>query len=1026
VNPVITIEMQEKTGTPESPPIWTPVAGASVVEEIQSCSFSFITNGLYGEAGFRVPLEFNEVSALALSSTSLKRAVFKLNGAAIFYALVKQVSRSWSELQVRDLQLVGPTDGLEKTIVKRKFVPPGGQQDLSWFYYQLARDFIIPRGFADTLSIEVIGIQKESITFDGTLRECVTDLGTLGGAFIYWGFELQPDGTTVFFVRKRDDDTSPLYEPEIAQTDYFTTYNEAEDRYLPVVTGMEHVEEENAVNTLFIEGGEIRFPNFVKNPSFEEVAQGAAAASNMVVKGDFEEDDLSPWVFVSGASAQSSHPAHSGERYIELDHVNEIVRQTVSGIIGDSLYGVRFYSSLETPAGDPDEPYELFVRFLWYKVIDGVDTLITFNVKIVEQISATWIEHTIKFQSPALATKLRIEFEAATLPDGEGTDRGILIDDVIVFPDEETFQTAWRIESTEDPEGTDTNAPAAGLYTVDWTTEYSADFPPASPNYGAFAITLNAFGKTGLNAVRLIAASDGEFEVQAEQFYTLAFTGRATQQDGTAPGNGFNMRLGIVYKKEDPEDTFFFAPFQTRVGSDWQIAGFQFQMPEDARVARVFLEPLEPLIFYLDGIQFNQSPTLPDDFTESSTFATVITVKDVYPSNDPRYTLVDPPPVGVGPMEEKISNPAVRSKADAIELARPIFDARSKIQSSGTVAIVQTDTPVTLFRPNGYVRCQSTHPDMDDFVFPKLWPIRVSYEWSNKGLVAAIELEKEEPRLENILTIDRGLSIVSVGTAGAPLDTYVSPVSETILVEVADPRLVVNGDGTFTFTVTTTKEFKPSKSRIEIAIRGQDIPDDWFEFEQDGENGPFKILVITVPADFTIEAEDQILLYYHQKSGVSFLRRVDYFTSVTGGSLEEFVLTFIPLIDSLRVYVRGLKRSAGDFNLLINPDTGAADRIAIEAALDLLPGDEVTVVYEIGEAVFSTNNRSGVLDSSGFIDISAVYQYDEDDEYAVLLAYSGLVRQHPVITSPSGNYRVAVPTDRVGDRYLIRESTLGF
>ncbi len=1030
--PVITIDVQLRTG-------YKTWETAGVLSEVQSCTFEFITNGRFGTATLNVQQRFNEDGFIALASKQTKRLLYRLDGVPIAIAFLRRPVRSWSDLQTHHIEGIGPVDEMNHKRVEKTYVPPGGSQDLSWFYFKLGDDFVIPYGYADQSSVEFIGIPKKAVTFNGTLREALTDLGTLAEGFIYWGLQIENggelDGTVTFFVRKRDSAAAPVYEPLFDVDAY--PYDPLTDAYRPIITQLEHSEEDQElVNKLYIDGGTLPFPNMAVNPSFEVVKQGGSSSSNLLRNASFDNTATAPWTLINNASikTEANDPSDTPQKHLELDRLNEAAEQEVFGISPDTLYGI----DVKVRAEAINETLQGRIIMRWYDHQGG--TLIRGDSAVVSVDVRGWVPRSWQVQSPAGATFAVFRLEVVSLV-SESNEHGILFDTCILYEMGQIYQEGWRADTSASPSGASPSVSPASVYSINWMWDYDKQGGSPGPTYGTYGVYLDAYGKTGGTYARIIASAEGEVSVAEQQAYTLAIWAKATQQDGSEPV-GANLRLGIVWIKED-HTVGGLVNKDVTVSSAGAVYSGSLNMPTGAVAVRIYFEALQAHKIWLDGVYFGQAAKAPLYYSPDDRFHAVVDVHDVYDVGDAEYNSIndptdDPATSGYGVLEERIANEAILDYDDALRFARTLFDVRALPRTTENLTILQTDSPITLFGPDGFLQVDG-QGDYATFPFPKLWPLRVGYEWSNRGLIATVELEKEIPRIDNIIGRGRLLSVTSVGTGAETEATYNYPVNteHTVLASYAvdDPirveDIVLGDRRRFIFTDPDGDGiFWPT---VEFSIRGLDAPKSWGHLSDDA-----KSLIIELPVGDSFFEDDIVTIFYQKHlvgTSVYMTKRVEY---VATAPAETYVLPTIieangdthpevPLGGSWRVYLREQQVPPSKFTILLNPSTGLPDRFSIDASQDVQAGDDILVRYfpDDGKVHVQITYEKD-LDASGQVVLPWVpYFWNQGPAsqpgYALAHSIGGLFQKSPVVTlNVDGDAQVAVPTDRVGDRFIAR------
>jgi hypothetical protein len=440
-------------------------------------------------------------------------------------------------------------------------------------------------------------------------------------------------------------------------------------------------------------------------------------------------------------------------------------------------------------------------------------------------------------------------------------------------------------------------------------------------------------------------------------------------------------------------------------------------LPANAKRCRVFFEPLTGgLLYFLDGVQFNESPVLPEDFSEETNFFDIISVQDVYPSTDPKYYSMNTPDnvnPGYGPIEEAVENTSVLNHADALIYAKSIFDVRALPQSSETAKILQFDAPFVLYAPDGFMQFSG----IEGFDFPKLWPARVTYTWDQTGLVTDIELEKEVPRLEQVLERERALSIISVGKGTDSATTYQPPENDTWTITAGDSRLSTDDSGNTVFTETL--DFEPITASLEIAVRGLEVSPNWAQVVDDG-TGAIRHFTLTLYPGMTLEEGDTINLWYRVRGGIEYASKTTYITA-TGAGEQTIVVAPAPLGNSARVKVRGLRLFPSEFTNTLNSLTGSPDTFIIDASVGVEVGDEIAITYDPDyKTTIPVYTIETTVPVSSPMPIGYTPYQWPDTNWGFELFIGDQMQYDPNITNVAGTYFVDVPTDRAGDRLLMR------
>lgn len=214
---------------------------------------------------------------------------------------------------------------LSRIVVLGRMLYPANT-DASVAFATFADDYIVPRGLAQVAVVETIGVTIAGAGPTGdepmTLADVMSQIAELCGGRAAWGFDVDESGQDRFWVRRTTAyAVDAILVPGNDVTAYSGDTNGAD-----------------IVNRLTVLGGALRFPNLLKNASFERVVRNDGTSGNLIRNGSFEDGSFTAgdggtneWTLYNGASirarGEESREPYDGQFMLLCDNAVEYFEQ---------------------------------------------------------------------------------------------------------------------------------------------------------------------------------------------------------------------------------------------------------------------------------------------------------------------------------------------------------------------------------------------------------------------------------------------------------------------------------------------------------------------------------------------------------------------------------------------------------------------------------------------------------------------------------------------------------------------------
>lgn len=667
--------------------------------------------------------------------------------------------------------------------------------DIATVFRRIIEDYAIPWYREAGIPLPALDIRKtgllagETREYTGNLTDVLS--GMAGEATgLVWGVEVDAFGRECLYLR-------PL--PE--EVRYTAVYGRS------VSSASWGVDASDVVNALTIEGGPPRYPNMVKNGSFEMPDNEGA---NLILNGGFEEVRQGKpkravnWTVTNGdptvkstetASRDDSLTAASGERYLELDN-NGAREEVQSAPVGVSA-GTRYVFRLVMAAEHSAHPVTPILRVLWLHADQStLSTLVVSGPG--EPLSWTpsdqsWQPYETIVTAPVSAAYAKISLG---LPVGvAGRNRGIGIDDVVLAAADGVKQEGWQTRVN------DTNRPTSTAV-VDW------QYGPGA--VGAYAAQVDY--ATGNHAECFAGIAPDEIECSPNQEYRLTFYARAVSGGSVDVlleyHDGEKWRpladVGWLVAKGYTTGSGAIIPGGRRLAlsADWDRYRVDIRTPGKARSIRIVFggkgsnrsggfaldgvyyhlgwpvdESGDPAMYpYMDaGAVVTYRMTTEDDWYQSPGHPIGRHGSDEARNSAYWHTGPNAGRVHHGVREDTVSVPTIKTAEDAMKWAASYFNSRAIEKKPSPVEVVDHMDNI---RGNGLLRVLGV-PGRDGL---QLLPVQATHTFDRGGWRCEVERQDERADLAGLLAEIGRYSVlrhgVLVGSADALTRTvYTTPTA---------------------------------------------------------------------------------------------------------------------------------------------------------------------------------------------------------------------------------------------------------
>lgn len=742
-------------------------------DKLVSLRWGYSEVGGMDQADLTFALEFDPGT---LAATGQDRVEFWVIGETSprWVGTVGQVEAVLGTTEQKRLVCYGPLEDMNHVLLNKVILHPGGV-DLAQFAAEILSDYLKRRpSLVDVVDLDLLttGINLERIALtDATARAALEQVFAAAAGQAVWGWEVNPaTGRRRFYVRPKT-------------VDVFRQYIVGENVKL-----LQSPEEyQGLINAAKVAGGRLKFPQLLKNPSFEDPSLPNDTSGSLLVQGGFE--DPGGWTFINSAAREQHGPnntkiARTGEWGLKLDAVNAEAYQDVTVTPGKTykaiLYAAR-ESGAHASAGrlllvDGSDTYTLPLAPPSVAWIGGQDTTI---------LGADNLSLTI---TPATST-VRVRLIA----DDAGASTALLIDDVTFNEIGAVGQTAWKTY-LQHPDSDDNKVISAdwncrdnaweGVSFVRLSVKADHDnrvtlAPVGNENNGtggAHFQPLPAQALRGIFRVRMapgLNSADGEARGEYREWRGDGHLTKNVNTAWTAIPNDGAWHLILLDQTADTDGAT--ATWRLTFGADgvYDVDGASVR---DHAAGETTLDGGDPL-----GL---------GQYQRGETFERYVYATDVCTPGSDAYLSESV----YGLMEGRFTNEAITDwNAEAIAVIKAAFERYAVVLKRPKLTITHDDGTLPFLSPASGQRVRvSGLPD----AFPDSWPSRTEYTWDSGLLSHASDLNRERPTLAKLLS--RGTSTASSGgvnTGVAFGGTGSSVPGNSSGVTTAAPSAIAVGDG---------------------------------------------------------------------------------------------------------------------------------------------------------------------------------------------------------------------------------------
>lgn len=299
------------------------------VDAIEKVTWEHLALGGFGQCTVTLVSEYASELPLAAGD----RLEVWVNGALRYRGYVSLTDTTIDVTDRKTITVAGLAARMEKIVTEKRYLYPDGQRpDLVG--YDMAVDWLLPYFPAMWGRLLPCAGTLYQIDCAGTAREAFDRLVELAGDQCVWGWEVSSESGHVG-----------------ADQLYIIPRVTAPAKYKFTVGGnvklFSYPQDHTAiVNTVHVFGAETRWPNLVKNPSFEDVDYAKENCGNLITNPSFEDwtSSTSPKKWNYQSSSLFKTDQHRTGRYsVGLAAANDYVQQTGIYVTGGATYTLVFY-----------------------------------------------------------------------------------------------------------------------------------------------------------------------------------------------------------------------------------------------------------------------------------------------------------------------------------------------------------------------------------------------------------------------------------------------------------------------------------------------------------------------------------------------------------------------------------------------------------------------------------------------------------------------------------------------------------
>lgn len=469
------------------------------------------------------------------------------------------------------------------------------------------------------LSVDSAITGQELLSMDAwdiPFSEAVSRVIDVAGGFLVAGCDVDSQGLDRFFLRSFSLSDTARHVLTIPSRAIGTKETSRDDT--------------DTVNTIYVQGGDARFPNLVaqavkNNTSFEYPVLSEDDTGNRLDNPDFE--NVSPTDLITGnisdwtengtpnlrRGEQGYGSPHAGRYFVRFnasgDKITQANNPDTSVVVGSDYS----FSVWARKIGNAPNPV-MTLRIVWLN--SGGGTISTEELSFVPRTSNNYESKSVPGRAPALATGYRVEAEMTT-SGGEG----IALDSASFIKTSGVTSLGWECV----PLGT------ATLTTMDWAYE------GVPPYHGAYSVLIGGTASdSGDNDLELRPANVSKFAMREGSAFRFSVWVRKAPGETTHP----KVRLQLQFFGEDGSfNTSDEMDFDA--GSDWDDWK---ELPWSGTIDNntAFVWPLIKIrgngvlcfdaVSVVDGAAASTEP-----FIESTQYLDTVSVLDVFAPGDAEY-----------------------------------------------------------------------------------------------------------------------------------------------------------------------------------------------------------------------------------------------------------------------------------------------------------------------------------------------------------------------------------------------------
>jgi len=511
------------------------------------------------------------------------------------------------------------------------------------------------------------------------------------------------------------------------------------------------IDSSKIVNTLYIQGGDARYPNLVAdavqgNTSFEYPVLSSDYPGNLLDNSDFEEGNLlfgtvDGWT-LSGATAKQSNEGvgspNAGRRFVRLNNTNDSVSQTTNpdaGVVVGQDYVFSTWLRKLTAASSPVVRLRVRWRNSGGSVIGTGD-----STSVTPDTTGPWQQYYVVTRAPAGATGYTVDVELTTAG-GEG----VVVDTLALYQASGITSLGWEVVAL----GT------AAITTIDYA------YAGVPAYHGAYSLYVEGTASdSGDNDIEIRPANQSKFGMREGAGFRFSVWVRKAPGETTHP----KVRLQLQYFGEDGEyNTDESQDFAS--GSDWDD-WTELVWEDTIENNTAFVWPLIKIRgngkLCFDAVSVTDSAGPSGKFIEGGRFETTVDVRDVYVAGDAPYDYHVDSNGNIPNLAEEIAEvTSITTQDGAEDYARAYFDAHALGLTRKTVSVHKFYD----FWPGDYVRAVGAKRTSFLPVPLAIAEVEGTYQGGKFGLTAYLAEEKiTEQRLLTKLAQEQ----VRLGGGGSP------------------------------------------------------------------------------------------------------------------------------------------------------------------------------------------------------------------------------------------------------------------